>query len=720
MWTCPFLNERSSVVYISTGESWNDLTSVSDDAGSKFELFLAKFLKLIDLSFPNELIKFTTDGSQIFNTGWLTDEIVKRGEDLRFLYMYCKRSNNELLWQNYKLRLKEHRELVNISKKNTYSNFYNNSSNKTKASWQIINNESNTAKKQPYPAEFVNADDSVINDFNLAAKEFNNYFIESANLLSSNTSLAFQHYTNNCNKSMFLEPITEYEVHDILRSVSCKHSGGIDGIPCSLLIKVSEFISPVLTYLINKSFLEGNFPSQLKLSVVRPIHKKDNINRIENYRPISLLTAFSKVYERAFYSRLNGFLNVTNIIPKMQFGFRKGCSTADAIVSFVNAVIQRLDDKCVTMGIFFDYSRAFDLVNHSILLEKLEYYGVRGIPLKWIKSYLTGRRQKVVLHMDGREYHSDWRDVVKGVPQGSVLGPLLFLVYTADVVTSVSVSSNILYADDMTSLVTSNSLLEAKSLAGVCIGQVLDYCKNSDLVLNLRKTLLMHFSIRNNENDVFLNVKNHIINQAKVTRFLGTMIDNNLTWSAHIDYVLKKLAVHSFVIWKLRATVDRKILMSYYYAYIYSLLNYAIVVWGNCKRVCEVLIAQKRIVRTIFFKGSRESCRPLFVTARLLTVVSIYILQCALYVHGNFNSFLLVNDMPHNYPLRNNLSIRVPAVRLSATANSSYFMPIKIYNHLPSELRRIGNINCFKRKLKVMLSDKSFYNLKEFFSCNFV
>ena len=240
------------------------------------------------------------------------------------------------------------------------------------------------------------------------------------------------------------QPTTPKEVDELIKSFDSSKSAGPNSIPNKVIGQISASIAIPISNIINQSLLKGIYPSILKISKVIPVHKKDSKLEIVNYRPISLLSNINKIIEKLMFNRLYSFLEFHNCIYDLQFGFREMHSTNHALMSMIQQIRDTMDDGNIAVGVFVDFQKAFDTVNHDILLRKLDHYGVRGISNSWFKSYLTDRKQYVSL--DGTD--SDQEFIKHGVPQGSVLGPLLFLIYINDLHQCIKHSTTRHFADD--------------------------------------------------------------------------------------------------------------------------------------------------------------------------------------------------------------------------------------------------------------------------------
>lgn len=296
----------------------------------------------------------------------------------------------------------------------------------------------------------------------------------------------------------------------------------------------------LLTRLINSSFETGVFPHQLKIAKVVPIHKGGSKTDVSNYRPISLLSSFSKIFEKIMHKRVSNFLENNNILYDMQYGFRSGRSCEHAILKAKNEILAALSKKQIAMLLLIDFSKAFDLVDHDILLEKLHNYGIRGIAHKWFQSYLHNREQFV--NISGN--HSTQQRLKYGVPQGSILGPLLFIIYINDIPNVSKLVKFILYADDANIIITGDSISEISEIYGELSRALSTWVGTNELVLNIKKTNYMLFSrSRDSSYSSFTPKFNNIpIERKTVARFLGVLIDEKLTWSAHIAAIKTKMS----------------------------------------------------------------------------------------------------------------------------------------------------------------------------------
>ena len=468
-------------------------------------------------------------------------------------------------------------------------------------------------KKKECKTKFKLNDGTFTTNKSLISEKFNHFFVNIGPNLAKkipNQELSPLCFMKNPSvNSMFLYDVTLEEMNKIISSLN-NGAPGYDEIHASVLKIISPCVASPLVYLCNKSLEQGIFPNELKLANVLPLYKADDPFVFNNYRPVSLLCVLSKVFEKVMYNRLIDYLETYKILVYYQFGFRKNHSSYMALMSLMDQLIFSLENKKHVIGLFLDFSKAFDTVDHDIMLCKLSYYGIRGNALKWFESYLRGRQQYVTYN----GVSSMKNTISCGVPQGSILGPLLFLLYINDLSAACKFSSPILFADD-TNLFFSGTNMEImeKEINEELIHISL-WLKINKLSLNVKKTHYMVFIKSKIIHDLNIKINNESIDEIEKTKFLGVIIDNKLNWKEHIAYIAGKLSRGIGMIIKARHYLNKDALLSLYNGFIYPYLTYCNQVWGatfttNLKRL-EIL--QNKIVRIISHVEPRENCMPLY------------------------------------------------------------------------------------------------------------
>ena len=453
----------------------------------------------------------------------------------------------------------------------------------SKMQWQMINNLLNRNQKVKSTIKLHNDDGDIVSSNDEVSEKFNKYFSNIATNIKAKISVSHpfdpggqtKFLNNPVPHSIFLSPSTGTEIHDIIKTFKNKATldtriGALKAASNSV-----SFLNSMST-VINKSLEEGFFPTALKTARVIPIHKAGSKTEVSNYRPISLLSTFSKIYEKIMHGRVLNFLESNNSLHEMQYGFRPGRSCEHALLAAQNSIQNALSRKQVTLLLLIDFSKAFDLVDHEILLGKLQHYGIRGPAYKWFESYLKNRQQFVTIN----GIDSSTTPLTYGVPQGSILGPLLFIIYINDLPGISSLAKFILYADDANIIITGSCHEEVYIKARELSNKLVDWVNSNGLSLNLKKTIYMIFGgTRKTTNERFF-IGGTEIEKRSDARFLGVIMDDKLTWSKHISAIKARMSRYFGIMFKLKRWLPLGPRLQIFHSFVQSHINYCSLVWG--------------------------------------------------------------------------------------------------------------------------------------------
>ena len=526
---------------------------------------------------------------------WLTEGMkrqIKIKNRLYRRYLRSEDSEHHTLYRKFRNALTKR---LRKAEKDHYEKIISENKSNLKKSWKILKEVVNKKKASVRYSKFL-IGNSLSTDKKKISEGFNNFYI------NVGPNLARDIPTVNGSPTDFLKDriVDKLLMNEVLMDelekciMSLKDSSaGWDNITANVIKKSCIHLKNPLLYVINLSFSSGVFPAELKVARVIPLFKSGQSTLFSNYRPVSVLPAFSKIFERLMYNRLLKFINDNNVLYKYQFGFREGHSPNLALMLLVDKISRALEEGDVVLGLFLDFSKAFDTVNHEILFTKLEHYGVRDKSLELFKSYLSCRQQFV-------EYNgisSSKRTIVCGVPQGSILGPLLFLVYINDLAHASSKIFSILFADDSNLFLSGKDPNELIKTMKEELIHIVKWLQVNKLSINLKKTHFMVFRKRKakvhiNEN-IFIH--NYKISQVDSTKFLGVKIDQSLTFIKHIAYTKGKISKAIGILYRGKRFFNQDTMRTLYNVFVYPYLNYCIEVWGrNCKKYLEVLVKKTK------------------------------------------------------------------------------------------------------------------------------
>ena len=530
-----------------------------NDAQLAYTSFHDTFSKIYNRHFPLKRFKFSYRNRK----PWLTNELKMLIKQKNKMFIKQKKYQTDNNINEYKLFRNKLNKTLHNAERNHYHNLLEEHKSDLKKSWNILKTVINKKVHKKNPAYF-RYNNSILKDKEVIAERFNDFFVNVGPQLArkiqtcNKSPLDYMH--NKVMDSFYISPSTEDEVSKTILNLK-NSSAGWDGFHASAIKKVSTSIAVPIMHICNLSFLTGVFPFELKIANVLPLFKSGDDTIFTNYRPVSVLPLISKIIERLMYNRLLNFINKHNLLYAYQFGFRQKYSTYMALLTLVDKISTALDEGDKVIGIFLDFSKAFDTVDHSILLSKLEFYGIRGISLSWFESYLSGREQFVTYS----EVSSKKAKITCGVPQGSILGPLLFLLYINDLASVVPVAFALLFADDTNLFYRGKYITELVDTVNRELGYISKWLNANKLSLNIDKTNYIIF-IRSNKqmNDLNVLIKGIPIQRVFTTKFLGVLLDSHLNWKDQLTYIGSKLSKCCGILLKARRYLQKKSLINLY------------------------------------------------------------------------------------------------------------------------------------------------------------
>ena len=692
---------KNNFMYCLREQDWLDVYNVGkDDVNKQWNIFMNTFQGLFDQNFPRRLHRKKQKSKTYDNQDVIE---CKHRLDIMLTLARHDQSYKEL----YKNEKKAYDRLLVTARATKYENRITQSDNKIKCMWAIC--------KEINGKHAHHSDIEVEGDPEYIANEYNKHLLSIVpELLNDLMCVPFNSTIKENPRSMFLKPVTPNEISEIAQKLKNKHSSGFDEVPTSIVKIATIEVKNVLCYIINNSFSYGVFPENLKIALIKPLYKKGDPENLDNYRPISLLPGFSKIFEVAMSERLVNFMNECNLFSNCQHGFIRGKSTQTAIFDFIKSVLQHLENDELALGLLLDLSKAYDCLDRDLLIRKLEMYGIRGNAKEWLAAYLRDRRQAVTI-TKGKSCRSEILPNNVGIAQGSILGPVLFIIFVNDLALLLNSPCHHLvrYADDTNLIIGSKKIHDLLLKAKDFVALVINWFARNKLILNRDKTNILLF--RTKQSTVIkpshMEFDNNEIEISNSAKFLGIHINEHLDWSGHINILTKKL---NSICYGIRITgkyMNQKTLRILYFANFESILKYGILFWGGHSSVQRVFVVQKRVIRVIKKKNYLESCRTVFKELGIMTTYAIYIYECLMFFVKNKNIFDLTPK--HNYSTRT-LDVNYPIHRLALSETCPHYMCLKFFNALPERLKNVSCHKKFKIEVRKMLVDLEPYNLRDF------
>ena len=681
------------------------------DLNTAFDIFLTKLFNAYNSAFP---VKKKKIKNNLIGAPWVMPQLKKCIKKKYVLFNLLRRGliqkrqfnryKNALSWVTNRIRRKYYLDQFNACRENC------------KRTWSNINTLLNR-NSQDTVRKVITEDGQEMEGISLL-NHFNDYFTSIVHRLTENmpNAINYDYFSNiqSIAQSCFLTPTDENEVCEILRSIPNKGNSVLDIKP-RMLARVSNVVVPIIVYLYNLGITNGLYPDLLKIGRVVPVFKAGETTRVSNYRPITILTTINKIFEILTYKRMESFLERHKILSDLQYGFMKGKSTTQAIFKVVNDIHSVFHDKTCAIALFLDLTKAFDTVNKDVLMHKLGIYGFRGICNTFLSSYMTNRQQYV--YLSGQK--SEVKPISTGVPQGSVLGPLLFNLFVNDIV-NISNAEKVLFADDAVFYVTASTLPLCVERVRMLIEKLSEWLENNKLIPNTSKTKLMMLTPRpfGELPDIYFNGTR--LEWVSDIKYLGIIIDNKLNFSLQAAEVHRKLCKMQGIYYSLSSLLPRSTLMTIYYSLVYPVVSQNVVIWGGVPvaNVRNIKITLNKILRSILKVEHDENNIPLMPTnemyksLNLLKYEDIYkyfllnFMHLALYRNNEmFRRYLMPLLPQHRYGTRNT-RINLPAVRLQIEKQSTMFQMCKLFNELPENLIEQQSHQSLKRRFKEYVISK--------------
>ena len=638
------------------------------------------------------------------NAPWMTTKLVKC---IRKKHKWFKLLRSGLITRNSYMRYCSLlRKLLTTAERVYYREKFRGVNGNSRGRWKIINS---LLGKSPAQVDVsLDIDGALTHDKQTVANAFGDYFINiPQNVVSQipHSDIDGLSHIPRSLTSLYFNPATVNEISNIIKNIKGSNSEE------DIAIKVLKFgvhcFAPLICTLFNKCFQDGTYPNILKDARVVPVFKSGSKTLISNYRPISILLNINKIFEKLIYRRLYSYIESRNILTNRQFGFRTGCGTETAILQLISDILPAFSNKKFVLCTFLDFSKAFDTVDHGLLLLKLEKYGVRGLALDLIRSYLSDRTQRVVIG----GISSEVRNVLIGTPQGSCISPLLFSIYTNDLITFLTNPTNVLYADDTTIVTTAVETISLETITNNYLQRVISWSNFNKLSLNASKSKCVLFTNRYNVIPPTIRINQASIGLVDSYSYLGIDIDSKLKFHVYIDKLTSKLSRICGISYRLAAYFDFQTAKTFYYAFFYSSVTYCLTAWGGCllysERGRDLCKLQNKIVKNLFGSFADVPVDQLYATFHILKLVDIYRFRAAVMMYKmlffNYTPCILnslnIHNADHEHFTRTREDLVPPFPRVEAVRQSYKYCFIQIWNSVPNIIKASGTVSSFSRNL---------------------
>ena len=679
---------------------WSNLNMY--DTEQSFDMFMNVLNTGMDNYMP-EVTK-TLPSKKIIREPWVTKGIVNCVRKCKRLY--SKSLNTNMIQDRTKYV--EYRNVLNKAKRNAkcmyYNNFFVENYGNVKKSWKMLNKLIGRSNDKSCIPDCILHNGNKISDVNEMSENYNLFFGTIGKCYAEKIPKAVKSFKDylgtKCPTEIEFKETTPLTIAKIIKSLPNKKSSGHDEINNVLVKRICNGICAPLSMIVNKSMSEGKVPDTLKKAIVIPLYKGGDKKFITNYRPISLLPVFSKVLEKVIYEQVYDHMMVTEQLSEFQFGFREKHSCEDCILYLLSKLCR--SEKQHTMSLFLDTSKAFDSIPQKILLEKLDHYGIRNMGLKWFRDYFKNRTQHVKIN----KVVSSEINLEYGIGQGSILGPLVFLITINDIFKVCKYSNLIGFADDVTMFHQYHNAVTLGARIKSDLRRLIDWFRSNKLTLNLDKSSLMVFSNTKFNGFNQISIDNVVIKRVSKCKLLGVIIDENLKWHQHVENLNMKMSSGRYAINSTKNYLPSFIKLRIYHSFVSSHLQYCIKVWGPMLTngmVNKLQTAQNNCIRSICNLKYNESVTGKHLSLKLLNIRNLIQLNVAKFMYKYEHDLLpislrgiLSGNPVHDYDTRQKDSEYY-------YKNCIFSQGKKVWENIPTNIRLCPSISSFTRNLKYHL-----------------
>ena len=677
----------------------------ANDVDTQWETLLSIINSVLDDCCPVGNIQINSNGNE-----WLTNEVIEAIHEKNRLYRKACKSSSEQNWDQYKISRKYARNLLLNTKEAVLKTQLNENFSNPKRFWQRLNDIiGNTKQSKTFTSIQNDLGEKIENQD--AADYMNEYFSNIGESLNANNSFTWQphsYFDEGLSNKFSLNVVTESIVQKYIKDIDISKPSGIPYLNNKVLRDALLCIPFELTSIFNNSILDEYFPSQWKNGIITPIPKPGKLTVKSNWRPISILNTVGKILEKVVHYQTSLYLQYNEILNDNQHGFRRNFSTSSAIHEFLIDIYDCIRKKEIMGCVYIDYQKEFDTINHKILFSKLKLYGFSENCVNWFRSYLTGRTQCTKFNVN---YISSPKDVSLGVPQGSTLGPLLFIIYVNDIchISNIYDVKIKMYADDTVIYTSGTRMSEVQRVLQDCSNYVNNWCIMNRLYMNMKTTKTMWFGTNSdNENVEYenINISGNTIERVCSYHYLGVELDSNLTFDKHLDNVVSKCNQKLYIFRKIRRFISESTALLVYKQTIRPLVEYCSFIFNTGKKakIDKIDKVQSKCICIIENCNNKMMKKDEDILCKEYNLTSLQQrrdvqLGCIMYKYSR--NALYVDNSVNRENLRSEGKIKFncPFTRKSKIRSSPFYRGVDLWNSLRVEHHRAENKKRFKNLL---------------------